>query len=147
LADQGGGGQEEAAQQGGGGQEEATQQGGGGQEEAVQQGDGSQEELAELGKAFEERLGFSPQTEGYHPSFVRYNLALGVLVFVGLVVLSQVIYSMVSTAGCPLAAASGGGEAVGRSLQQVLDDFALFDAPLFTLAGVVFTFYFTGTHE
>jgi hypothetical protein len=63
-----------------------------------------------------------------HPDDVRFYLASGVLIVIGLLLIGEVGYAMFS--GC-------------SNLQATLDAFGLFDVAPMTLAGAISAFYFS----
>jgi len=69
-----------------------------------------------------------PDAPRHHPSDVRFYLAVGILIFIGTVLVCELAYAMVPSS---------------ESLQAKLDDFGLFDAGLMGLAGAVSAFYFS----
>lgn len=75
-----------------------------------------------------EKEALLPDAPKHHPSDVRFYLATGILIFIGVLLGAEVGYAMLS--GC-------------TNLQATLDNFGLFDAGLMALAGAISAFYFS----
>jgi uncharacterized membrane protein YdcZ (DUF606 family) len=82
-------------------------------------------DLKSYAEAQEDRAPLSPKN---HPDDVRFYLAIGVCVVIGIVILAQMIDAIAISRFC--------------SLQTTLDAFGLYDAALFGIVGTVLGFYF-----